>query len=103
METFICNYDLTFFHPVRKNLYSLIQNSPKHFSFQDSIEYDKSTSAFTCKASATVSETSDFSFVDEIKSLSDSCEKLDIGGSFNDNYGRGFITSLFEKQYTSTH
>ena len=41
--------------------------------------------------------------LDTLKKINDRAPLLEIGGSFIDNFGRGYIDSLCRKQYTKKY
>ena len=102
METIICNYDLEFMHPNRASLSKLIKNYDEDIkiSFLDAPSRDPDLRTFSVKASVSCEESGYFLFTDVLKKLVNKINLLDVGGSFIDNVGRGYINSLQEKQYT---
>ena len=58
---------------------------------------------FSVKGSVSCEEDGSFSFTDVIKKLTDKIKGLDVGGSFIDNIGRGYVDSVGEKQYTKKY
>ena len=102
MNNFICNYDLEFIHPSRSSLVKLIKNnsSDSGIVFSSSPRKSKSDKFYSVKASVSCEESGTFIFTDIIKDLTERINLLEIGGSFIDNIGRGYVDSLCQKQYT---
>ena len=104
MNNFISNYTLEFSHPSKKILYELKSRSTlSNVAFDDFISFDKNSHLHSVKTNTSIEESGDFVFVDVIHDLLSEFDQLEIGGSFIDDYGKGYVNSLAEKQYTSTH
>lgn len=104
MINFVCNYDLYFSHPNRSALVKLINNnSKKDLNFQSSPKKNKNNHLFSVRATASVEENGNFSFLDVLDDINQKSDLLEIGGSFMDNVGRGYVDSLCQKQYTKTY
>lgn len=105
MNNIICNYDLEFIHHNRSSLIKLMKNySDKvNISFIDLPKRQKGDYFFSVKANASCEETGSFLFTDIIQDLINRIQGLEIGGSFIDNLGRGYVNSLGEKQYTKKY
>ena len=105
MNNIICNYDLEFIHFNRASLIKLIKNYPENIniSFIEAPKRQGSDYFFSVKANVSCEENSDFTFTDIIKDLVFKIQGLEIGGSFIDNLGRGYINSFSEKQYTKMY
>ena len=101
-DNFICNYDLEFMHPNRNSLVKLVKNQTEdsNINFLSSPKKIKSQKLFSLKASVSCSENGNFVFTDVIKDMCDKINNLEIGGSFIDTIGRGYVNSLNQKQYT---
>tara|TARA_Y100001938_G_C7981518_1_gene374640 strand:+ start:554 stop:862 length:309 start_codon:yes stop_codon:yes gene_type:complete len=97
----ICSYDLEFIHPRRGSLYNIINN------YNDSVEINFSSSPkkkrgenfFYVKASVSCEETGNFLFTDVIQSLLEKNPSLEIGGTFMQPVGKGYVDSFGTKQY----
>ena len=102
MNNIICNYDLEFIHSSRTSLMKLIKNykGDIDISFIDIPKRQDGDYFFSIKANVSCEENSNFIFTDIIKDLVFKIQGLEIGGSFIDNLGRGYVNSLSEKQYT---
>ena len=98
----MCNYDLEFIHPSRASLTRLMKNysGDIDISFADSPKKQKGDYFFSVKANVSCEETGTFLFTDVIKDLVNRIKFLEIGGSFIDGVGRGYVNSFSEKQYT---
>jgi hypothetical protein len=105
MNSIICNYDLEFIHPNRASLTKLMKNysGKVDISFIDSPKREQGDYFFSIKANVSCEETGVFLFTDIIKDLIDRIKFLEIGGSFIDGIGRGYVNSLAEKQYTKKY
>lgn len=105
MNSLICNYDLELFHPKKQALV----NIQKKIKEVDGVSCDTPPQkidqgpGFILKVLASKEETGTYTFLDNIKKLLESNVLLDIGGSFIDNIGRGYINSLGDKDYTKTY
>lgn len=105
MNNIICNYDLEFSHP-RKQVLSKLQKS---FISDDSISSDippskpEKSNFFSMRVSVSCEESGNYLFTDKIQKMLDSNVLLDIGGSFIDNIGRGYVNSLGHKDYTKIY
>ena len=101
----ICNYDLEFIHFNRASLVKLIKNygGSVDISFVDSPKRQKEDYFFSIKANVSCEETGNFLFTDIIQDLINKIQGLEIGGSFIDNLGRGYVNSLGQKQYTKKY
>ena len=97
----ICSYDLEFIHPKKGVLYNIIKNYNESISinFGSSPKRSQSKKFFYIKASASCEETGSFLFTDIIKSLLDENPSLEIGGTFVQPVGKGYIDSFGSKQY----
>lgn len=105
MNNIICNYDLELFHPktkVLKKIQSILIEKEFISSFNP---ISKQENSFYFKTSASVSceESGTYLFTDLIQRLLSENNYLDIGGSFIDNIGRGYINSLGHKDYTKLY
>lgn len=105
MNNIICNYDLEFMHSSRTSLMKLIKNykGDIDISFTDIPKRQDGDYFFSIKANVSCEENSNFIFTDIIKDLVFKIQGLEIGGSFIDNLGRGYVNSLSEKQYTKMY
>jgi len=105
MNNIICNYDLEFIHPNRSSLTRLMKNYSDEItiSFVDSPKKDKKENFFYVKALVSCEENASFSFTDTIEKLINKIKFLELGGSFIDNIGRGYVDSFCRKQYTKTY
>tara|TARA_Y100000592_G_scaffold95782_1_gene163020 strand:+ start:402 stop:740 length:339 start_codon:yes stop_codon:yes gene_type:complete len=105
MNNIICNYDLEFIHSNRASLVKLMKNYSESVdvSFTESPKRKKEDYFFSVKANVSCEESGTFLFTDIIKKLTDRVKGLEIGGSFIDNLGRGYVNSLGEKQYTKKY
>jgi len=105
MNSLICNYDLELFHPRKQSLVNIQKKMKEIDGVSCEIppqKIDKGT-GFILKALVSKEETGSYTFIDDIKKLLESNVLLDIGGSFIDNIGRGYINSLGYKDYTKTY
>lgn len=105
MNSLICNYDLELFHPRKQSLVNVQKKMKEIDGVSCEIppqKIDKGT-GFILKALVSKEETGSYTFIDDIKKLLESNVLLDIGGSFIDNIGRGYINSLGDKDYTKTY
>ena len=105
MNSIICNYDLEFIHPNRASLVKLIKNydDSVDISFVDSPKRADEGYFYYTKAKVTCEETGTFMFTDILKKLVDKIHLLEVGGSFIDNVGRGYVNSLCQKDYTKIY
>ena len=105
MNNIICNYDLEFIHFNRASLVKLMKNysGSVDISFTDTPKRKKEDYFFSMKANVSCEETGNFIFTDTIRDLINKIQGLEIGGSFIDNLGRGYVNSLGEKQYTKKY
>lgn len=105
MNNFVSNYEVHLSHPNRSALVKFIKNYkedvPLHF--QSAPSKTKEEVVFSTVATASCEETGEFSFLDTLKKINDRAPLLEIGGSFIDNFGRGYIDSLCRKQYTKKY
>ncbi|MDA1237321.1 MAG: hypothetical protein O3A15_00045 [Proteobacteria bacterium] len=99
-----CHYDLEFMHPSRSSLIKLIKNSSNSESFKFHFKGSpvKIDSLRLHSVTATVSaiETGSDSLTDDLKALLSKVKSLEIGGTFMDHYGRGYVNCFGEKDYT---
>jgi len=105
MNNIICNYDLEFIHSSRTSLMKLIKNykGDIDISFIEMPKRQDGDYFFSIKANVSCEENGNFIFTDIIKDLVSKIQGLEIGGSFIDNLGRGYVNSLSEKQYTKMY
>ena len=98
------HYDLEFLHPNRASLVKLMKNSEKNeevnFSFQDSPRKVRNENLYYVKAITSFEETGYTLLTDTLKDLTNRIKFLEVGGSFIDNYGRGYVNSFTDKEYT---
>lgn len=104
-NNFISNYHIVFSHPSRSSLVKLINSysGKTPISFSATPKKQKKEYLFSVSGSASADEGNGTSFLEELKELDDKITLLEIGGSFIDNLGRGFVNSLCQKQYTKTY
>jgi hypothetical protein len=97
----ICSYDLEFIHFRRGSLYNLMSNydGKVAINFSGPPVKDRGENYFHSKASVSCEETGDFLFTDIIKSLLQEDSLLEIGGTFIQSAGKGYIDSFGSKQY----
>ena len=100
----ISHYDLEFLHPNRASLGKLIKSFPKggspSFSFQDTPRKVRGKNLFYVKAIVSFEETAYDTLSDKLSELLDKITFLEVGGSFIDNHGRGYVNSCGDKDYT---
>jgi hypothetical protein len=99
-----CHYDLEFMHPNRASLTKLIKNSSSNESFKfhfkgSPIKIDH-LRLYSITATASAIETGASILTDDLQDLLFKIKNLEIGGTFMDHYGRGYINSFGEKDYT---
>ena len=105
MNSIICNYDLEFIHPNRSSLVRLVKNynDSVSISFGDSPKKLEDSYGYYISARISCEETGEFIFTDILKKLLNKVHLLEVGGSFIDNIGRGYVNSLCHKDYTKTY
>lgn len=96
-----CNYNITFIHSNHDSLKSFIEKtSHKDMSFVQKVRKAKGKNFFTAKASVFCEESSSDSFTDFIKKTLDLNENLEVGGTFSEPSGEGYIDCFGDKHYT---
>ena len=102
-KSFNCNYNLTFIHSNHYKLKNFVnKTNHKDMSFTQNVRKFKGQSFFTTKASVYTEESASHSFIDFIKTLLNDNENLEVGGTFNEYKGEGYIDCFGDKHYTGT-
>lgn len=96
-----CNYNITFIHTDHNFLKKFVDKvSHKDLSFVQKVRKSKGKNFFTAKASVFSEETSSSSFTDFLKNLLEDNENLEVGGTFSESSGEGYIDCFGDKHYT---
>ena len=103
-KTNVAHYDIEFLHPSKGSLSKLIKSTGEDkkysFTFQDSPRKVRGQNLFYVKAIASFEETAYDILSDKLMELLNKVKFLEVGGTFIDNYGRGYINCFGCKDYT---
>ena len=99
-----CHYDLEFMHPNRASLTKLMKNASDNESFKlhfkGSPQKVDDSRVYSITATASAIETGSKILTDDLKDLLFKIKNLEVGGTFMDHYGRGYINCFGDKDYT---
>jgi len=102
MSSCITNYNITFRHPNIEKLKKILdkQFNQDYVYVLDRPKKKKGDKLFISKISVVAEETEVFSFTDLLSEAQESDCLLELGGTFQDPSGKGYLDSFGLKDYT---